>query len=65
MTVNDLIELLKVYDKDLPVCVSLWSEQVLLEADDIKVVPLCEPRNDGWVANARPDKPTINYLLLH
>lgn len=64
ITVKDLIKLLKTYDKDLPVCYSLYSEQALLETKNIEVRALCHPRNDGWIQNARPDKPLINYLVL-
>ena len=64
MTVKDLIAILKKYPKNLPVCYEMCSEQLLLEEQDIKVAPLCLPREDGWVADARPDKPTQNYLVF-
>lgn len=64
MTVRELIEQLKGFDPDLPVVYKCYSEQVMLEPNDIDVEALCEPRPDGWVANARPDKPTMNYLVL-
>jgi hypothetical protein len=64
MTVAELIKLLKTYPKDLPVAYRLHSEQCMLEAKDIEVKRLCEEREDGWVANKRPDKPTIEYLVL-
>ncbi len=64
MTVKDLIDLLKKYPKNLPVCYQRYSEYCLLEAGDIAELELCAPRPDGWVANARPDKPTQNYLVL-
>lgn len=64
MKVLDLIELLKTYPQDLPVVYQLHSENCLLEAGDISVEELCEEREDGWVANKRPDKPTMTYLVL-
>lgn len=64
MLVSELIELLKTYPQDLPVVYDIFSEQCLLEPKDIEVKPLCEARDDGWVANKRPDKPTVDYLVL-
>jgi len=64
MKVRELIELLQTYPQELPVAYRLFSEKCLLEAGDIDVQSLCEPRADGWVANARPDKPTIDYLVF-
>lgn len=64
MTVAELIELLKTYRQDLPVAYKLFSEQCMLEAKDINVESLCAAREDGWVPNARPDKPTVEYLVL-
>lgn len=64
MTVNDLINHLQTLPKDLPVAYRLFSEQCLLEIDDIKVVELCEPRSDGWIQNKRPDMPSRKYLLF-
>ena len=64
MTVSELIKLLKTYPQDLPVAYRLFSEQCMLEPQDISVRSLCAEREDGWVANARPDKPTVEYLVL-
>jgi hypothetical protein len=64
MTVRKLRELLDTFDGDMPVCYRRYSEQCLLEAVDIEVVELQEPRGDGWVHDARPDKPTRKYLML-
>lgn len=36
----------------------------MLEVDDIDIKELCEARVDGWVANERPDKPKIPYLVF-
>ena len=64
MTVKELIELLQTKPQDLLVAYDLYSEQVLLEADDIRIKTLCEPRPDGWVHDKRPDKPTREYLIF-
>lgn len=64
MRVKDLIALLQKHDQDLPVCYRLHSEQCLLESDDISVEDFQPPRNDGWVHDKRPDKPTQTYLVL-
>lgn len=64
MTVRDLIELLSKHDPNLPVAYKCMSEQVLLEPDDIEVVNLVLPRNDGWIQNWRKDMDTQDYLLL-
>jgi len=55
VTVAELIELLKTYPQDLPVCYQLYSEQCMLEPKNIEIASLCV---------ARPDKPTIEYLVL-
>jgi hypothetical protein len=64
MTVRELIELLGTFDPNLPIAYSLFSEQCMLEPEDISVVQLCEARPDGWVQNFRPDKEAIPYLLF-
>ena len=64
MNVGELIEHLKTYQQDLPVCYRLFSEQILLEAKDLEVESLCHPRPDGWVENWRPDKPSQPYLVF-
>lgn len=64
MTVKDLIYFLSTQRQDLPVVYRVCSEQALLERKDISVEKLCIPRPDGWVANARPDKELIEYLVL-
>lgn len=64
MTVADLIDLLKTFPQDLPVAYRLYSEQVMLTREDI-TTKMCQPeRNDGWVHDARPDKPSVKYLML-
>ena len=64
MNVGELIKFLKKQSKDLPVAIRMCSEQLLLEASDIRIAELCEPRPDGWVQDKRPDKPSIKYLLF-
>jgi hypothetical protein len=64
LTVADLIAELQKHPPDLPVVCSLHSEYCLLETGNIAVKQLCAPRPDGWVACARPDKPTQPYLLI-
>lgn len=64
MTVNDLIKFLQTKPGDLPVAYRIYSEQALLEEQDISIEDLCEPRPDGWVHHERPDKPTIKYLVF-
>jgi len=64
MIVSELIEFLKTQPQHLPVAYQCMSENALLNSKDIKVEELCHPREDGWVANRRPDKPTRPYLVL-
>lgn len=64
MTVAELIALLQNKPQDLQVIYSIYSEYCLLEAKDVFATSQCEPRQDGWVACRRPDKPTQLYLTL-
>lgn len=64
MTVADLIKFLKKQPQDLPVARGLYSEQCLLVAEDIEVVELGLPRDDGWVHAKRSDRPSQKYLLF-
>lgn len=64
MTVADFVAFLQTQPQELPVAYCLYSEQVLLQSRDIKVVELCLPRPDGWVHDKRPDRPHQRYLLL-
>jgi hypothetical protein len=64
MTVAELIKVLKGYSQDLPVVYACCSEYAVLEFEDISVEELCDPREDDWVARARPDKPTRKYLTF-
>jgi len=64
MKVSELIEFLQTQPQDLQVAYKIYSEQCLLEADDITVGELCEPRSDGWIQNWRTDKPKQKYLIF-
>ena len=64
MTVGELIAKLETYPKHLPVAYRLFSEQVLLEAEQLEIREACLPRPDGWVENKRPDKPSREYLMF-
>lgn len=62
MTVAELIQLLQSKPQDLLVVYHCYSEQVLLETNDIMLSEGCIPRKDGWVEDKRPDKPVQKYL---
>ena len=64
MTVADLIHLLQQKPQHLPVAYKCYSEYDLLDANDISVMNLRIPRDDGWVHHARPDKPQQEYLVF-
>jgi hypothetical protein len=64
MTVAELIAYLQTQPQDLQVAYRCYSEQSRLEAYEIEIAELCEPRPDGWIQNRRPDMPTQRYLLL-
>jgi len=64
MTVSELIEFLKTQPQELQVAYYLYSESLLLELDEIGVVEACEPRDDGWIQNKRPDMPVAKYLMF-
>lgn len=65
MTVSELIKFLQEQPQDIQVVYRCYSEQVLLESEDVSVVELCKQRPDGLVQNPRPDMPTKSYLMLH
>ena len=69
MKVSELIEFLKTQPQDLEVVYMRYSEhwafkQLLMDPGEITVEKFCEARPDGWVPNARPDKPTKEYLCF-
>ncbi len=64
MTVAELIEFLKTQPQELTVLYRCCSDQVELEAVEIRIAEFCLPRHDGWVQNKRPDMPSQPYLLF-
>lgn len=64
MTVIELIDLLKKYPPEMLVAYYMFSEQLLLESEDLKIEEHCEPRADGWIQDKRPDKPSRPYLMF-
>ena len=64
MTVKELIEILSTYDQTLPVAYPKFSEQMILESDDLYVKNLCVARTDGWIQDARKDMPSTPYLVI-
>ncbi len=64
MTVKELIKFLEKQPQDIQVGYQCYSEQCILEEENIAIESFCEPRNDGWVQNKRPDMPTQDYLMF-
>ncbi len=64
MLVKDLIKYLQKQPQDIMVAYCCYSEQCLLELDDIRVKELCKVRVDGWIQDERPDKETESYLVF-
>ena len=64
MTVLELIEFLQEQPQDLQVAYRRYSEQCLMDTEDIEVLTACVPRPDGWIQNKRWDMPTQEYLLF-
>lgn len=64
MTVAELIEFLKQQPQDIQVAIEMYSEQCLLEAEEIKVKEMCKPRPDGWIQHKRTDMELQTYLLF-
>ena len=64
VTVADLIEHLKTKPQNLPVAYRRFSEQCLLDLDDIYIIEKCLPRSDGWVQDKRSDMETQEYLMF-
>ncbi len=64
MIVSELIEFLKKQPQDLIIVYKRYSEQCILEEDEIVVCELGPMRPDGWVANIRSDKPSFKYLVF-
>ncbi len=64
MTVAELIDFLKTQPQDILCAYRIYSEQCLLEADNIHVGKLTEARPDGWIQNARWDMAVKDYLIF-
>jgi len=65
MTVSELIRFLQQQPQDIQVAIRMYSEQALLDVDEITVGKACKPRHeDGWVQNWRPDKEAQTYLIF-
>jgi hypothetical protein len=64
MTVAELIEHLRGFPQDLPVAYAIHSEYDELKSEQIRIKHLCLPRSDGWIHDARPDKPTVPYVVF-
>ena len=64
MAVKELIKFLQKQPQGLQVAFECYSEHCLLEFDDIKILDLCVPRDDGWVHDKRPDKKSQTYLIF-
>ena len=64
MKVKELKEYLETLDPEMPVAYTQYSENTTLSMEDLEIKELCEARNDGWVAEKRPDKPSLPYLVF-
>jgi hypothetical protein len=64
ITVSKLIKHLQTLPQNAPVAYGCCSEHILMELKDITVEKLCKERPDGWVHDARPDKPTQTYVVF-
>jgi len=64
MKVKELIEFLQTQPQDLDVGYKCFSEQVILDKDDITIEEACFPRPDGWIQDKRPDMPYQKYLMF-
>ena len=64
ITVAGLIAYLQGLPQDLPVAYQCYSEECLLQKEDISIKERQAARPDGWVHGWRPDKPAIKYLVF-
>lgn len=64
MTIKELIKHLESFPKDLEVIISLHSEYIVLEQNEVGIIEACEPRNDGWVQRKRKDFTCKDYLAI-
>lgn len=64
MTVSELIEFLQQQPPELKVAYKKFSEQKILDAEEIEVTELGIARPDGWIHDKRPDKEAEKYLVF-
>ena len=64
MTVSELIEVLQTYPSDMVVGYRMYSEQCVLDKDDIKAETNGVPRADGWIQDYRSDMPSQTCLIF-
>lgn len=67
ITVQDLINHLQSFPKDIPVCFAMHSEYKLMRLVDVTVEEMQPHRPDGWVASrwsGKPVLPTIKYAVF-
>ena len=63
-TVAELIEHLRQFPQGAQVAFQKYSEQCLLDLDTVCLAECCEARPDGWIQNARPDMPVVEYVMF-
>lgn len=64
MTVTELILFLKIQPQDIQVAFQQYSDYTVLKPEWINVEELQHARIDGYVGEARPDKPTQKWLVF-
>lgn len=64
MKVRELVALLQAMPQEIEVAYQCFSEQVLMDAEEISVRSLSVARVDGWIQNSRHDMPTQDYVLF-
>jgi hypothetical protein len=64
MTVSELIAFLQTQPQDIQVAYCCYSEQCLMELEQITVERKSAPRPDGWIQDRRSDIPQQDYLLF-
>ncbi len=67
MRVKEFIQFLETQPQDIQVAYQFCSEQCLLDKNDIKIVDLKSPREDGWIHDTWRGEENVKqqtYLLL-
>ena len=64
MNVSELKKFLDTLPNDMEIVYKCFSEQCILEVEEIKIEELCKKREDGWVQNQRGDMDKVKYLSL-